>query len=144
EVGDGRGEEEEVEDELDHPLAELVERLLRLQVEEPEQVDEQECGEEEDDERNGSRCAPAPRDCECDEEDERENVRQRDVAGDVPVNLLERDAERRREQQEVRDVPRPHSQAPQQIGELLDAGGAAEPLPLLRSELRPGETAVAP
>ena len=40
EVGHSRREEEEVEDELHHPLRELVDALLRLEVEEAEQVDE--------------------------------------------------------------------------------------------------------
>ena len=39
-------EEQEVQDELDHPLRELRERLVRREVEEADQVDEQEGDEE--------------------------------------------------------------------------------------------------
>ena len=57
-----------------------------------------------------------------DEEGDREDVGEADRARDVPVDLLERDAEDRREEEKAGDS---HSDAPQQLGQLLDARSPA-------------------
>ena len=102
---DGGEEEQEVEEELDQPLAPLGERGRRLEVEEPEQVDGEE-GEEEP-ERDGGRAGEAavevldPAQREGDQEQRREHVREREVAADAPVDLLERDGRDRGEEEGV-------------------------------------------
>ena len=100
EVRHARGEEEEVQDELHHPLRELVERLLRLEVEEAEQVHQKERGEEREHDRARPRPARPGLQRERAEEEDRQDIGDADGAGDVPVHLLERHAEERREEQE--------------------------------------------
>ena len=94
-----------MEEELDQPLPPLRERRRRLEVEEPEQVDGEE-GEEEP-ERDGGRAGEAavemldPAQRERDQEQRREDVREREVAPDAPVDLLERDGRDRGEEEDV-------------------------------------------
>src|SRR5439155_26161810 len=88
-----------------NPLHELRQRLVRLEVEEADQVDEQEHGEE--CEQHGGRARHARgerRERERGEERDRQQVRERDRAADVPVHLLERDAEERREEEPLREL----------------------------------------
>ena len=96
---DRRREEHEVDDELDHPLRELVERVGRVEVEEADEVDEQERRQKR--EHDGGRARPASRHArsEGEQEADREHVGDADRPGDVPVELLERHAEDRGEKQ---------------------------------------------
>src|SRR5206468_9007555 len=104
EVRDAGGKEEEVQDELDHPPPPLVERLLRLDVEEADQVDhEQEHEEREHDRGRAREARRAPLECERDQEQDRQHVRDADRARDVPVDLLPGDAEERREEERTAD-----------------------------------------
>ena len=85
-----------MQDELDHPFRELVDALLRVEVEEAREIDEQERGEEgEQDRRRARHDAPA-RQRKREQEENREHVGQAERTGDVPVHLLERDREQRR------------------------------------------------
>src|SRR5205823_1063918 len=105
EVRDAADEQAEVEGELHHPLHELVERLLRIEVEEADQVDEQEGGEEEEDDRRRplhaavARGEPVERERE--HEEAGEDVLERDVAAERPVDLLPRDREGAREEEDL-------------------------------------------
>ena len=111
EVRDPGDEEEEVEQELDHPLGPLGERLLGLEVEEPDQVDEQEGGEEERRDRRAPRQPPVsgsdPRPGQGDEEDDGQDVGEAQRARDLPLELGERDREDGREEERVDDRPGP-------------------------------------
>ena len=88
-----------MEDELHHPLRPLRERLRRVEVVEAGEVDEREGDEEA--ERDGRRAREAsvavleavPH--EEDEEDRRQDVRERERAGELPLQLVERDGEDR-------------------------------------------------
>src|SRR5581483_6287362 len=122
EICDRGAEQEEVQQELHHPLAELRQALLRLDVEEADEVDEQERGEEDSDDRERARRATVPRERERDEEEEREDVADLDIAGDVPVDLFERAAERRRVEQELRRLREPRDGA-RRGGGSGDGGG---------------------
>src|SRR5205085_4508894 len=121
--------EEEVEQELDQPLPELVQTLARVEVEEAEQVDEQERSEEDEHPGDRPRHAPTPRQRERDEEQERQHVGERDVARDVPVHLLERDAEDARQEEEARQPFHFRSGAGQAGSSALR--GSVEPTPRL-------------
>ena len=90
--------------ELDETLHELLQRLVRLEVEEPEQVDEREREREPERQHRRARqpaveVGPAHRQEARDEED-REDVGEADRPGDLPVHLLEGDREERREEEE--------------------------------------------
>jgi len=79
-----------VEDELHHPFRELVERLLGVQVEEPEQVDEHERSEEAEHDRGGARHALA-RAQECERQRaqvERHVVREQDAVATVIAAII--------------------------------------------------------
>ena len=96
-----------MDDELDEPLAELARCPGRVEVEEADQVDEQErAGEGERDELSGERPVrerdPVGR--ERAEEEQRQEVGERQRAADLPVHLLERDAEERREEEDARHL----------------------------------------
>ena len=111
-VIDRRGEEREVNDELADPLAELGQRLVRLQVVEADEVDEQEGAEERDHDprrprQRAVRTAETAQQVGPDEED-REHLREADLAGDVPVELLEAHREDGGEEQEVGQAARRH------------------------------------
>src|SRR5581483_5134879 len=109
EPGDAGGEEREVDQELDEPLHELRERVVGLEVVEPDQVDEHERGEEaEQDHRRVREAGPGQRRVAGDEA-EREQVGERHRAGDVPVHLLVRAAEDRREEEEARERAQRHA-----------------------------------
>ena len=101
--GHSRDQEEEVEDELDHPLRPLRQRLRRLEVEPPDQVHEEE--REEERERDGCRARELPVEAldpvhdERDHEQERDDVREGHRPGDLPLELRERDGEDRREEE---------------------------------------------
>src|SRR5690349_10996811 len=77
------------------PLRALGERCRGVEVEEPEQVD----GEEGQEERERDRRRPReptvemldPAERECDQEERGQNVGEREVAAEAPVDLLERD-----------------------------------------------------
>src|SRR6266511_551998 len=106
-IRDTRAEEEEVKCELHHSLAPLVERLLRLDVEEADEVDqEQRC--EDGEHRDG--CAREawvpPLERERDEKHHGQHVGEADCARHVPVHLLPRDAQERREEERAGD---PHA-----------------------------------
>ena len=93
-VGNACGEEEEVQDELHHALPPLVERLLRLDVEEADQVDHQQCGEDCEHRHGRAREAgTSPFEGEGDQEHDREDVGEPDRARDVPLHLLPGDAQ---------------------------------------------------
>src|SRR6266540_305403 len=99
EVCDPSRQEEEVQHELHHPLAPLVERLLRLDVEEADEVDHEQRREDREHRHGRAREARrAPLERERDEEQDRQHVGDADRAGHVPVHLLPRDAEQRREE----------------------------------------------
>src|SRR5207237_9872288 len=77
----------------------------RLEVEEADQVDQQEAAEEEEQHRGGSRYARVRGTAEAvervdAEEAQRRDVRDRDLAEDVPVHLLEGGAEDRGQEEE--------------------------------------------
>ena len=74
EVRDRRDQEEEVQDVLHHPLRELVERLLRLEVEVAEQIHEQERREEAEHDRRRARHRAPARQREREQEEHREHV----------------------------------------------------------------------
>ena len=101
--GHARDQEQEVEDELDHPLRPLGERLRGLEVEPPDQVHEEE--REEERERDGRRAREPPVEAlgpvhgERDDEQEGHDVRERHRPGDLPLELRERDREDRREEE---------------------------------------------
>src|SRR4051794_851878 len=99
EVADRRHEEGEVDDELRHPLAELGQPLLRVDVPEPRELDERESREEAQHDRARSRqWAALGRDVRNQEQDRRDVIAP-DLARDVPVHLLEgRDEEGREEE----------------------------------------------
>src|SRR3954447_15798756 len=104
EVRNGCSEEEEMKHELHHPLPPLVERLLRLDVEEPDQIDHEQQREEHEHDRGRAREARhAPLERERDQEQNRQHIGDADRAGDVPVDLLPRDAEERREEERAAD-----------------------------------------
>ena len=102
---DSGHEEAEVEDELHHPLGPLRERLGRVEVVEAREVDEREEDEERESDHRGPGEASVvlleaiPR--EEHEEDGREDVRERQRAGELPLQLVERDREDRQEEQPV-------------------------------------------
>ena len=106
---DARDEEQEVEEELDHSLRPLSERFRRLEVEPPDEVDEQEGGEEAHRHHGRARHRPVealePVDEERDEEHRGDDVRERHRARDLPLQLRERDREDRREEERL-DVRR--------------------------------------
>ena len=100
-----------MEQELDHPLRPLVERLLRLEVVEADQVDEEERREEGEDDQNRARGTSVvggePVGGERDEEENRQDVGERDRPGHVPVHLRERDREDGREEERRRALGEP-------------------------------------
>ena len=100
-----------MEQELDHPLRPLGERLLGLEVEEADQVDEQEGREEERRGRRAPREPPVagsdPRSGQGDEEDAGQDVGEAQRARDLPLELRERDREDGREEERVDDGPGP-------------------------------------
>ena len=93
---------------LDDPLAELVGRLLRVEVEEPDQVHEQERSEEGEQHRRRARDAVAPAAEAVDrpngEKRDRRDVGEIDRARDVPVHLLERRAEDGRQKERAHEA----------------------------------------
>ena len=108
EVRDRGDQEEDVDRPLEDPLAELAGAVAGVDRVVARQVDEQEREAEADDDGGRAREAPvAPRkplERPHDEKRDREDVGQADRAGDVPVDLLEGDAEDRREEEEPRDL----------------------------------------
>ena len=100
---DARDEESEVEDELDHSLGPLRERLRRVEAVEAGQIEEREGREEaERDGRRAREASVAVLDAvphEEDEEDRRQHVRKRQRAGQLPLQLVERDGEDRQQEQ---------------------------------------------
>ena len=102
---DAGDEESEVEDELDHPLRPLRERLTGVEAVEARQVDEREHDEErERDHRRAGEAAvvsleAVPR--EQREEDGREDVRESQRARELPLQLVEGDREDRQEEEPV-------------------------------------------
>ncbi len=106
-VRDADDEEEEVEQELDHPLRPLRQRRLGLEVEEADQVDEQE-REEEERGRGGAPRDPAVARADAraepgDEEDAGEHVGEAERARHLPLQLGEADREHGREEEDVDD-----------------------------------------
>ena len=99
-----------MEDELDHPLRPLCERLGRLEVEPADQVDEEE--RQEEGERHGSCARELPVEAldpvyrEPDHEQERDDVREGHRSRDLPLELRERDGEDRREEEPLDDAGR--------------------------------------
>ncbi len=89
EVADRRDEEGEVDDELRHPFRELGQPLLRVDVPEPREIDEREGREEAEHDRARSRQRAALGRDVRDQEQDRRDVVEPDLAGDVPVHLLE-------------------------------------------------------
>ena len=102
---DARDEEAEVEHELDHPLRPLRERLRRVERVEAGEIDEREREEEDECDRGGARQAgvavlePVPD--EDDQEDGGEDVRERERAGELPLELVERDGDHRGEEEPI-------------------------------------------
>ena len=96
-----------MEEELDHSLRPLRERLLGVEVEESDQVDEEEGDEEAGRDRGAvGEAAVADRESaarEGDEEERGEDVGEAERAGDLPLQLRERDREDRREEEGVGD-----------------------------------------
>src|SRR5207244_2589830 len=109
-------EEREMEDELAEPLAELRQSLRRLEVVEADQVDEQEEPEEGDHEAGRARQAPGPvvqpPPRVSGQEEDREDLGEADLPGDVPVELLEAHREHGREEEHVREAARGHQATP--------------------------------
>ena len=104
---DAGDEEQEVQEELHHPLCPLRERLGRLEVEPPDQVDEQERDEERQGD-HGRALEPAVEaldavDEECEQEESRHDVGERQRPGDLPLELRERDREDRREEEALEE-----------------------------------------
>ncbi len=110
--GNAGHEEAEVQDELHHPLRPLRERLARVEVVEAEQVDDRKRGEEGEPDDGGARelrvppLEAIPR--EEDEEDGGQDVRERERARELPLQLVERDREDRGEEQPVEHGLREH------------------------------------
>ncbi len=100
-------EEPEVKDELHHPLCPLRECLRRIEAVEPCEVDEREQEEEREcDERRPREARVAPLEAIPHEEHEkqrREDVRQRQRSGELPLQLVEGDREDREQEQAVED-----------------------------------------
>ncbi len=98
-------EEAEVEHELEHALRPLREGLLGVQVEEPGEVQKQERDEERECDGRGARqprisaFRAIPDDD--DEEPCGEDVGEREVRGELPLDLRERDEQDRREEEHV-------------------------------------------
>ena len=90
---------------LDEALPPLAQRLVRLHVVEADQVDEDEHAQEGEDDEGRRRQPPVGPDEALEEkggqEEDGEDVGQVHRAGDLPANLLEGDAEERREEEEV-------------------------------------------
>ena len=107
EIGDRRDHERPVDDELRHPLPELRQPLLRLDVPEAGEVDEREGGDEGEDDGARARelllALPLARDKREEEQDRREVV-DSELAAEVPVHLLEGRDEERREEERRRDA----------------------------------------
>ena len=109
-VRDPDDEEAEVEEELEHPLRPLGQRLLRLEVEEADQID----GEEGDEEETGHGSAPgepavARADAGAepgDEKDRGQDVREAERPRDLPLQLREADREDGGEKEELDDEAR--------------------------------------
>ena len=95
----------EVEQELHHPLRPLRQRLVGVEVEVADEVDEEERGEEREPDDRGSREPPVssleaiPQ--EAHEEPGGQDVGEREVGGELPVDLRERDEEDRGEEEGV-------------------------------------------
>src|SRR5581483_9898727 len=99
-------EEREVDRPLRQALPPLSQRVGVREVEVSDQVHEQERREEAQHDRRRPRHEEARRrERERPEEAERKHVGEGDRAGEVPVDLLERDAEHRREEEEARRLP---------------------------------------
>src|SRR5438105_13594401 len=82
----------------------MGERLLRLDVEEADEVDHEQCHEDAEHHHGRAREArPTPLERERDQEQDREHVGNADRPTDVPLHLLPRDAEERREEQSATD-----------------------------------------
>src|SRR6266550_814085 len=104
EVADRRDEEGEVDDELHHPFRELGQPLLRVDVPEPGEIDEREGREESEHDRTRSRQRPALGRDVGDEEQNRRDVVEADLARDVPVHLLEGGHEEGGEEEPLHDA----------------------------------------
>src|SRR6266550_4519718 len=104
EVADRRDEEGEVDDELHHPLRELGQPLLRVDVPEPGEIDEREGREESEHDRARSRQRPTLGRNVGDQEQDRRDVVEPDLARDVPVHLLERGHEEGGEEEPLHDA----------------------------------------
>ena len=104
-----------MEDELHHPLRPLRERLRRVEVVEAGEVDEREGEQERERDDRGARearvAALEPVPGEEDEEDGREDVGERQRAGELPLELVERDREHRRQEEPVEHGLREHALA---------------------------------
>ena len=104
EVADRGDHERPVDDELHHPLRELVEPLLRLDVPVAREVDEREGREEAEHDRARPRQrATLGRDVR-DQEQDRRDVVDPDLAREAPVHLLERRDEERGEEEPRHDA----------------------------------------
>ena len=107
EIRDRRDDERPVDGELRHPFPELRQPLLRLDVPEAGEIDERERREER--EHDGARARepllalPLARK-EGDEEQDRRDVVDPELAAEVPVHLLEGRDEERREEERRRDA----------------------------------------
>ena len=92
-----------MEEELDHPLRPLRQRLGRVEVEEADQVDEEERREEGERDPRGARHSPVeplePVEGEGNQEEERDDVGERKRPRDLPLEFGERDGEDGREEQ---------------------------------------------
>ena len=123
-----RDEEGEVEQELDHPLRPLGERLCRLEVEPPDQVDEEKRCEERERHRRRPREVPVealdPVDRERDQEDERDDVRERHRPRDLPLELRERDREDRGEEEPLDERRARRGGATATVGARIEGDGA--------------------
>ena len=78
-----------MDDELHHPLAELGQPLLRIDVPEAREVDEREGREEGEHDRARARQRPAFGREVCEQEQDRRDVVDPDLAREAPVHLLE-------------------------------------------------------
>ena len=137
-----------MEQELEHPLRPLGERLVGLEVEEADQVDGEE-GEEEERRDRRAPGEPAVAGAEAvagegDQEDPGEDVGEAERARDLPLQLRERDREDGREEERVDDGagPASWSQRADELRELLGARAAREAVARLLRDVGPGQAAV--
>src|SRR5215210_5071190 len=112
-IGDPRRRKSERDRKPGQPLRPLRHRLLALDVVEAGEVDDEERGREEEDDRDGSRNSPRPGaealEHERGDEEDRQDSGKADRARELPLDLLEADAEERREEQDLGCSPEDHT-----------------------------------